>query len=75
MEQIIESRYVDRKRLVHLLKKEFGVGNFLARVRYPAAAPPLTAKPFQLQLNCWILDVPRQLSEVFFLGVLSDDIC
>jgi len=33
VEQIIEGRYIDRGRLLQMLKKTFGAGNFSLRVR------------------------------------------
>jgi len=48
VQQIIESRYIDRKKLEPFLRKTFGLGNFSAR----------------LQLNCWVLKMPRRLDEL-----------
>ncbi|KAH6672022.1 hypothetical protein B0J14DRAFT_594960 [Halenospora varia] len=46
-QQIIEGRYIQRDKLVRLLKNEFGEGKFAIR----------------LQLNRWILSVPKELTE------------
>lgn len=46
--QVIAGRYIDRTKLLHLLKSTFGNGeNFSVR----------------LQLNCWVLTIPRALTE------------
>jgi len=47
MPQIIEDRYVDRKKLLLLLEKLFPDRNYAVR----------------LQLNCWILTLPQPLCE------------
>lgn len=46
-QQVIEGRYIDRKRLTDLVKKLFPQGSYKLR----------------LQLNCWILTLPRSLTE------------
>jgi len=46
-EQVIEGRYIDRKKLLQLLQKVFPERNYAVR----------------LQLNCWILTVPKLLRE------------
>ncbi|PMD54056.1 uncharacterized protein K444DRAFT_618517 [Hyaloscypha bicolor E] len=46
-QQIIEGRYVDRRKLLLLLQKRFPARNYAVR----------------LQLNCWILTVPQSLTE------------
>jgi hypothetical protein len=78
LQQIIDDRYIDRKRLVHLLRKRFGEKNFEIRVGATVAEAdlgslkrsPLANLP-QLSLNRWILSVPRRLTEV---GVHSSSI-
>ncbi|KAE8443566.1 hypothetical protein EG329_001728 [Mollisiaceae sp. DMI_Dod_QoI] len=47
VQQIIEGRYVEREKLMALLKEAFGEGRFVVR----------------LQLNRWILSVPKLLTE------------
>ncbi|PVH74784.1 hypothetical protein DL98DRAFT_519023 [Cadophora sp. DSE1049] len=47
MRQVIEGRYVDRKKLTRLMKKIFPDGDYIIR----------------MQLNCWILTLPRLLTE------------
>jgi len=47
VQQIIEGRYIEREKLMRLLRDKFGEGNFVVR----------------LQLNRWILSVPKQLTE------------
>jgi len=47
VQQIIEGRYVEREKLIKLLKTTFGEGNYQVR----------------LQLNRWILSVPKELTE------------
>ncbi|CAG8955110.1 hypothetical protein HYFRA_00007125 [Hymenoscyphus fraxineus] len=48
-QQVLEGRYIDPTRLKMVLDRLFGArGNYFVR----------------LQLNCWILTVPRKLTEV-----------
>jgi len=47
IQQVIEGRYVDKEKLMNLLNKQFGKGNFHVRI----------------QLNRWILAIPSVLSE------------
>lgn len=64
LQQVIEGRYVDRARLLHLLKKTFGENNFAVRVGGYRGARRKPANDSQLQLNRWILSVPKRLTEV-----------
>lgn len=67
-QQILDGRYVDRKKLNRLVNTLFPNNDFLIRVRpspggeRSAKMTPLTEP--QLQLDRWILDVPRLLTEV-----------
>lgn len=71
--QVLENRYVDREKLVDLLERLFGVGNFQARVHYPwccSASESCLLTALQLHLNRWILSVPQALSEVWFHSLM-----
>jgi len=71
--QVIENRYIDRKKLRLHLEQTFGANNFAIRVcaaeveELPVRAlmSPLC---LQLQLNRWVLNVPRKLTEVRLRG-------
>jgi hypothetical protein len=69
---VIEGRYIDKKRLMEVLTKAFG-GEYSVRVRERArtcdpAGLLITSKNTltmpKLQLNYWILTIPRDLTEV-----------
>jgi len=47
IQQVIEGRYIDKEKLLELLNREFGRGNFQVRI----------------QLNRWILAIPSLLTE------------
>lgn len=67
--QIIENRYIDRDKLMLHLEQTFGENNFAIRVR-AAEVEDLPVRALmsllflQLQLNRWIMSLPRKLAEV-----------
>jgi len=71
--QIIENRYIDRNKLRLHLEQTFGQNNFAIRV-CAAEAEELPVRALmsplylQLQLNRWVLSVPRELAEVRLRG-------
>jgi hypothetical protein len=71
LQQVLEGRYIDRARLIQLLKKTFGENNFGVRVcTQPVLSRVLSEQrpdEPQMQLNSWILTVPKKLTEVRFL--------
>ena len=64
VQQVIDGRYVDRASLMNLLRKTFGEGSFEVRVGGIPGRTGTAANEPQLQLNRWILSLPRRLTEV-----------
>ena len=73
-QQVLEGRYIDRKRLLNYLNQRFGP-NYSVRVgvtRHLHDSHKLTLE--QIQLNRWILTIPALLTDVSTLRGLPRQI-
>jgi hypothetical protein len=62
--QIIDGRYLDRQKLMLLIQSLFPPGSCHVRVGRLRLPRPHPANFHKLQLNKWILSIPKILTEV-----------